>query len=224
MTKTLQSSTALVTAPDSFATLKRYVVDYVQGGNDPELLDVAGRAINRAIDRINAKTWQKQIARQTFTTRLNTAEYTLNKDFKDPINLSLMNSGQYPAKRLPYKDYKSLEIENPNAENAGTPTHYTVHYHRRTLVLSLDPAQSFVDDYPYMALLYHNRLAYLAGDSDRHGADPEFNGFIGWLARADIAAVRGERSLAQTAKAEASDIWRDLRESDNNTVTDWSEY
>lgn len=224
MAKTLQSSVALATSQDSFATLKRYVVDYVQGGDDPELLDIAGRAINRAIDRINAKTWQKMIARQTFNTRLNTAEYTLNNDFKDPINLSLLNSGQYPAKRLPYVDYKSMEIEYENAESAGCPTRYSIYYHTRTLVLSLDPAQSFVDDYPYMALLYHKRIPYLAKDSDRQETTPEFNGFIGWYGRADLAATRGERGLATDAKREASDIWRDLRESDNNIATDWSEY
>jgi len=223
MAKTLQSSVALATAQDSFATLKRYVVDYVQGGDDPELLDIAGRAINRAIDRINAKTWIKLLARQTFTTTLNTAEYALNKDFKDPINLSLLNSGQYPAKRMPYVDYKSFEMEYPNAESPGYPTRYSIYYHTRTLVLSLDPAQPFVDAYPYMALLYHKRIPYLAKDSDRQETTPEFNGFIGWYARSDLAATRGERGLANDARGEAGSIWRDLRESDNTTDTDWSE-
>ena len=97
MAKTLGASTAYVTAPDSFASLKRYVVDYVQGGDDPDLLDVAGRAINRAIDSINMRHWQKLVGIQTIATTLNVTDYSLNNDVSAPRSLALLDSSDAPT-------------------------------------------------------------------------------------------------------------------------------
>jgi len=223
MAKTLAHSTATAPGQRSFATLKRYVVDYVQGGDDPELLDIAGRALNKALDVLNAtRQWIKMTGKQDIVTTLDAADYQLNKDFKDPIECVLMNLAQYPLAKLDYLPYQLLTIEVPDGTEAGEPEAYTVYYQERLFSLARAPAQAWVDTYPYMRLRYHQRLLHMTSDGDVHGGPPEFDAFISWRARFDIAAVRGETSLARLAHMESEGILASLIRSDNEIFTDWS--
>lgn len=223
MAKTLAHSAAISPGQRSFATLKRYVVDYVQGGDDPELLDIAGRAINKSIDLLNAaRMWIKMTGKQDIVTTLDVADYQLNKDFKDPIELVLMDINQYPKSKLDYLPYRLLTLEIPDGTEAGKPEAYTIYYQERLLSLARAPVQNWVDTYPYMRLRYHQRLVHLVGEGDIHGGPPEFDAFISWRARFDIAAVRGERGLASLAHQESDAILSALRRSDNEILSDWS--
>ena len=223
MAKTLESSTAVATNPDSFGSLKRYAVDYVQGGDDPELLDIAGRAINKAIDRLNTRNWKKNTQRQRITTTLDLIDYTINKDVKEPRALGLTNLDQYPNGRLGFKSYKTMESEHPVATSPGTPKYYTVYYVERLLSLDTRPNQAFVDTHPYMMFRYFRRIPYLVADSDQLLAPSEMSSFVGWESRFDLAAVRGESSLSKLAAQKAFQAWTDLLADDADTATDWSE-
>ena len=51
----------------NFAGLKRQVVNFDQGTNDPDLLNVAGESINSCIDTINGRTWNWSLKTETLT-------------------------------------------------------------------------------------------------------------------------------------------------------------
>lgn len=225
MATTLAASTVVAPHPSSFASLKRYVVDYVQGVDDAELLDVAGRAINAAVDMLNAeRSWIKVNRKQTIYLVADQIDYNINTDFKDPIYALLLNTSFMPTKRLNYKDYKTLALDNPNAEFSGSPWVYTIFYNERLFSFVITPTQDFVSSTPYVELRYHNRLQYMTADSDTHGGPPEFNAFIGWQARFDVATARGESNLARLAEIKALRVLDALKMSDNSTETDWSEW
>jgi hypothetical protein len=224
MATTVGPSSVLSPSPASYHELRRYVVDFLQGANDPELLSVAGRAINSAIDFLNtSRHWIKITGKQDITTTLAVADYALNTDFRDPIELVLMNIRGYPQKRLPYKPYKTLSLENPDGTQDGTPAFYTIYYTERLFSLNRGPVQGWVNDHPYMRLRYHKRLSRMTDDSASHGGPPEFDAYIGWRARWDVAATRGEPQLALMARNEAERALAMLTTSDNEVFTDWDE-
>ena len=223
MTTTLQSSTVRTPPSRSFSELKRAVVDFVQGASDPELLDVAGRSINNAIDEMNVYNWIKLADKQDFTISVNQADYSIQSNVKDPMGLGLWKDGN-PKSKLSFKEYRTLEEEHPYAVDAGWPTVYTIYYEERVLSLNLLPSQSFVDNYDTMRLRFFRRIPHMVDDSQRFGAPSEFSSYVMWQARSELATVRGETRLFSIAEGKSQTILSRLRNSDHETETDWSEY
>jgi len=223
MTTTLQSSVVKTPPGRTFSELKRAVVDIVQGANDPELLDVAGRSINNAIDELNLYNWIKLAGKQDITLSLNQADYSIQSDVKNPIGLGLWNNGA-PKSKLQFKEYRTLEEEHPWAVDSGWPMAYTIYYEERALSLNVLPNQSFIDNYDTMRLRFFRRVHHLVDDSQRLDLPSEFNSYVLWQARFDLASVRGEFAQADRAGVKSARLLSQLRNDDHETETDWSEY
>ena len=203
--------------------MKRQVVDYVQGANDPELLDVAGRSLNMAIDEINLHAWKKLTGAHYITLSVNQADYALKSDFRDPAKCELLDSSGNPRRRLMYKDFETMQIEHPDGGLTGSPNFYTIYYSERLVTLERLPNQAFIDQYPTMRLRHYRRIPYLEGQL-KLDAPSEFSLFVVWTARAELAAIRGESRSSLFATNKAGVVMRRLLSENYDTQTDWSEY
>ena len=199
----------------------RYVLDYVQGSDEPHLRDVALRAINRSLDRINTVRWQKIVGYQDITFVASTQTYDLASDVKEPQTFMLLDSSDNLCRRLPFKEMGVMDWEHQVVSGTGYPQCYTLDYGQHQLRLERSPSSAFVAAYPTGRLRYYRRLAHLTQDSDQLGIPADFDWFIGWSGRADMAAARGERAAASDAQREAREAWATLRQNDFDTQPDY---
>lgn len=203
--------------------LQREVLGFFQAPqDDPDLNNSARSAINRALDKVNGRTWVKLYGYQDITAVVDASDYALNLDFKDPMACLLLDSSGNQQARLPYLEVKSIDFEMPRIDGSGTPSHYTVFYDQsRVLSLSVPPDQGWVSTYATIRLRYHRRVPRLNGASDQHGLAPEFERFLIFDA-ASTLAMKLEPSRFQALAISAAQTWAALLRDDRNTMTDWS--
>jgi hypothetical protein len=210
-------------APHSLAALKRDVLNYVQGTqSDSDLNDLAQRAINNGIDRINSRNWKQLINKDTLTLVADDADYGLSNDFKRPITLLRLDSSSNRDGRLDYLPLQTFYNEHRYATASGDPRWYTIQHKQRLLLLDVPVGSAFASAYPTLELWYHRRIPHLTGDADRIDIPPEFERFIVNHAAAELAAMRGHQVLSFVRQEEEL-AWSELKIDDNNTATDWSE-
>jgi len=223
-TSVVGSSTVYAPSTLTRAELARSVVDYIQGADDPELLEVANRSINLAISKLNARRWKKLGGRQDIALTVGQADYALAQDFKDPMKCEVLDSTGTPRARVYYKDFETFQSEHPDGSLTGDPDIYTIYYPERLLTLVMFPGQSFVDSNPTLRLRYYARIPHLEESSAKLKVPDEFSTFLVWRSRFDIASVRGEANLAALARSEAASAFIDLKRTDYDNYSDWSEY
>lgn len=220
MATAVDSSTSFSPGPMGCSDMVRAILDYIQGGDDAELRDVALREMNMAVDDLNVRNWQKITTTQTITLVAPDDEYELASDFKDTLQARLVRSSSR-KNRLIYEPYRRFMERFKDRDSHTSPQFYTIDYSRRMLVLEGPPSSDFVATYDSIDLDYYKRMAYLTCGSSTHGGPPEFNSFLIWRGRAGVAAVRGERAAADRAEAKSAMIFRELRISDGDLQTDW---
>lgn len=221
MTVVVDGSGTTTPGASSLADLRRCVLDYVQGSDDSHLLDVATRAINMAIDKVNAVPWKRMQSTQDIDFVAGTISYDLSATFKEAAHCELLNSSDLPIGRIYYKGLKTLMEENADRSTNGEPLYYSIDHPNRTFVLDRPPSSAFISNFPKARLWAKTRLARLTNAADQHGGPPEFDRFLCWDARADVAAVRGHSSSADRAMRAAEQIFRLLRVDDKAMVQDW---
>jgi hypothetical protein len=199
----------------------RAILDYVQAADEAHLRDVALREMNMALDECNSRNWKKLLASQDITLVASTDAYTLEDNFRDPLVALLVDSSGRRA-RLGYEEWRTFHDLYDDRANYPSPEIYSIDYGARQLVLQGQPNATFVTTYPTVTLHYYRRLVYLTCGSSTHGGPPEFNAFLIWQARAGLAAIRGEATLARYAEGKASALYAQLRRSDGNVVSDWT--
>lgn len=213
-------SSTIIPAKRSFAQLQRFVADYVQAPDDAEALDTAGYGINSGIDHLNTYTWYKGLAYQDITTVLADADYDLDGEVKDPRTTELLNSSSNVQGTLDYLPIKSFLDERYIVTGSGEPCLYTLDYVNRLLLLDVPPTQAWVTLYPTIRFWYFPRFAKLIDADDTFTGPPEFETFLGWYGRAELASVR-RPSAAGFAENKWQTILRRLRADDSNTQTDY---
>lgn len=218
-------STAVLTPGNkNYAQSKRFVVNYVQGADDAELLDLAGDEFNNGIDRLNARVWNWNIKRQDITLVASTAEYDISSDHKKPRKLQLLDSSSYVVKAIGYCDTKTFWERHSNSATAGAPDKYTIEtpLQRGKLVLDPIPGASFVSSYPTARLQYYARVEHLTQDADVLKAPPEVWQFVAWYARWALALDRAApANIVDRAYAHWRELENLLIRDDKNVVTDW---
>lgn len=217
------ASVVLTPGAANFAALKREVVDCVQGANDPELLDVAGRALNRAVNKLNTRTWAWSLTRQDITTVASQNNYSVNAAFKKAHKLQLLDSSSKVTSHLVYKEPKVFWDEHSEDTSDGSPCFYTVESPliRGEVILDPIPSSAWVALYPTMRLHYFSRVQALVQDADVLVVPSEVQIFVVAFARDRLASDRGEFAAANRERGLWITTWTDLVADDNDTMSDW---
>lgn len=216
----LPQPSAITPHNSSLAVLKRRVLDWtVSTSSDPENDELARTAINGGINRLNSRNWQKLIKSVTISLAADTSEYSIPLDFRDPRHCERQNSSAYPDGRFPYKSLKSLLDEHPHDTDSGDPRYYTIQHTRRVLFFDTTPSQTFVTKYPYARLYYHRRHPHLTGNSSQLEYPNEFEEFVVWYAREEVAGIKAPDKFA-LANRRRMELWQDLKADDTDTLTD----
>lgn len=191
--------------------------------SDPELDQLALDGLNSGIALINGQEWKKFHGYQDITTVQGTVDYSLDDNFKDPITLDLLDASGNPDGFLEYKPYHRFMRMFPISTTESWPSHYTIFYdEQRLLTLNYQPQASFVSQYPTMRLRFHRREPELVGAAATT-LTPEFDWFLIWHARAELAADRNPDKY-RIAKSEAERRFRQLQIDDQNVTTDYPRF
>jgi hypothetical protein len=228
MSIAVASSTAQTPAVPNFASLKRFVLDYLQQLDSPRNLDAAGRGINAALDRINMRVWNWSITYETLTLVADDADYAVDAAVKKPRKLLRLNSSSERDGWYHFKPPKTFLDEHPSATTSGTPTVYTV---RRdptagwVVLFDVPPASGHVTTYPTARFHYYARVQHFTDDGDNLGdlnVPPEVWAYLGWQARHDMASAHAVSPTAiREASSQAAFLFRQLERDDRNEYTDW---
>ena len=218
------SSVAPTPGVSSFATLKKRVIQYVQGPNDPELLEMAGDCINEAIEKLATRTWNWSLIYQDISTAADTLSYSVSDNYKKPRMAHLLDSSSNENGRLHFQDEKRFWDVHRDRTSTGSPCFYTVHSRVSSgkLELSTKPSSGWVSLHPTIRFRYFATVSTLTSDGASPAVPPEFEPFLIWYARWSLAAIRGVQvGFVDRAFATWKELWRDLVADDNNVLTDW---
>lgn len=209
------------------------VLGYVQADNlsDSELTAVADEALDSATGRINSRNWHKILGNATATLVADQISYTFASGFssvisdvRDPIALMKRDTNANRSGRIAYKAFKSMLVEHPSAGTSGTVSVYSMDYQNRQLTFDRAPDAAFVASYPSVDFWYHRRIAELSGTSDDMDVPPDFDWYIVWHARMEVAEHLGFDRKADRALQMMERQWQALTRDDNEVETDWSEW
>ena len=218
------SQSAISTSEESFAGLKRFVLDFVQGADDPSLLAVAGREINNAINRINSRKWNWSRKSYDITLAESDSDYSLPANYKRPLRMQLLNSSSQVIGSVNYVLAEEfLDCGWPTAGDGNADAYTVLSVSNDRLVrFNRTLSATFIATYPTARHYYFSRVSHFTSESqslDSLGCPTEFWDFIGWTARASMATIRGTNATSAQQLAEMA--WVRLISDDNDVHTDW---
>jgi len=200
------------------------VASYVQADTtDTELASVVLSALNSGIGLCNSRLWQKLVKSSDLTMTASDDDIGLPADFKEPMAVFQLNSSDVRTQRLPFKPMKSLLEEDQNNATSGIPQFYGINYGTRELILNRQPSSAWVSSVPQLRVYYFRRLAELTQNSSTIDAEPEWEWFLIWHARREMAAIHDPAKFG-LADRMAQQYWQMLIRNDTNQMSDWSEY
>lgn len=206
------------------ASIRRDILRFVMGGDDPELLGYANDAIRDALNSLNMRNWWWALKTQSITLDNTNTEYDLNSNFKAPIKGELLDSSSDRNGMLNWLDPRRfLDALNDLTSTANGPRYYTVFSPHANGKVTLDrvPSSNFTDNHSTLRLRYYSRLA-LVSDGDVLDAPSEVESFVTWFGKQSIALSTGDLRKAR----EAEKMWRRaeqlLREDDEDIQTDYT--
>jgi len=197
--------------------------NFVQAdATDSEVKSTVLGMLNAGIAIINSRRWHKLTGSEDLTMAAADDDIGVATTFKEPVACFRLNSSDDRIGRLPFRPLRSLLMERPNNATAGSPRAYGIDYPNRNLILDVQPSATWVAANPKLRLYQHIRLAELAADGDQTGGEPEFDWFIVWHARRELAAQREPEKFG-LADRMAEQIYRELRRSDTDQMSDWDD-
>jgi len=224
MATAVPASSSTTPGHKNAGTMISEVASYVQADStDSELASVIMGALNSAIGLCNSRRWHKLIKSTDLTMTAADDDIGLPADFKEPMAVFRLNSSDVRTYRMPFKPLRSLLEEDPSNATAGHPTFYSINYGTRELFLSRQPASEWVTANPQLRVYYFRRLAELTQTSSTIDAEPEWEWFLVWHARREVAAFR-EPDKFGLADRMAQQYWQMMIRSDTDQMSDWSEY
>lgn len=206
----------------TFGQLKNELARYVKMPTDSEALSVCGDAIVDAIRYYNAKTWKWNITYQDITLVVNTADYDLSSQVKEPRYAELLDASGNSVSRLKYQDPRSFLEWNFPITASGSPDCYTLmnNHATGTLTVNYAPTTDFITSYPTLRLWYYRRIQHPTADSDEIDVPSEAEGGIIWKAKALVTQVYDPKKV-QLAEQEHAERWRLLRADNSDEQHDW---
>jgi hypothetical protein len=199
------------------------VASYLQiDTSDSEVLSLILCALNSGIALCNSRRWHKLTAQSDMTMAANDDDISLPTDFKEPMSVFTVNSSDNRTNRLPHKPLQTLLVEQEDNSTAGTPRAYAIDYKNRNLILDIQPSSAWVSQNPELRVFYHRRLTELSQSSSTIDAEPEWDWFLIWHARREMAAIRDPDKFG-LADRMAEQFWRQLIRNDTDQMSDWDD-
>lgn len=205
--------------------LRQAVANYIGLGGlvaaaaDADLISAVDQAIGCATSRLNVRKWHKWLMLQTIDLVVDTAVYDVAELHKDPGRLLQLNTAGAREGRIPFKEQLTLFDEHPWATTSGDPCYYSLDYDLRQLVLDVPVASSYLSRYPQLAFYFYPRVSI---SETGFVSPPEFDWFIIWHARMELASYRRGGDAMQLAERQADKHWVLLERWDSDTQTDTS--
>lgn len=202
--------------------MQNLVLRYLQlPQKDPDLNDEAADGIDDGVSVLNERDWFKVLGFQDVTLVADQADYDADDDVRDPFHCERLDASGNPDGLMGFRDFKSFLTEFSRATQSGSPKIYTFMYDQiRQWSLQIAPDSTFVGSWPTLRFRYHRRIPRLSDAGDTIGASPEFDWFLIWHARAELAANRDPGKMAR-AQAKADRKLAALIQDDNNIQSDF---
>ncbi len=205
--------------------LRKDVVSMIQGGEDPRLLDQAGKAINSAIHMLNSHDWHWNLKSQTIVSVSGDSgvDYTIQDSVKRPRMLIPLDSDGWECGKLGYLEPKEF-METYTSNDNGSPQAYTIfsRHNFGTLSLSHRPTTEWVSSFPSMRFWYWAYVRELDALTDTLDTPSQFIPVVTWYAKAQMAIHSGEARFADMARREWRDALKQLKFDDLDRQTDIS--
>lgn len=218
---------AQVRSPGSLSANQLAVLtaNYLQAGDDPEIVAAAMGELNLAIDRVNERNWNKLIDFYNVPLLADYTDYGVPVQFREPLHAEFLDTDLNPVRKAYYLPLKNFleETAMRSATNADKNIfHYTYVYNTNRIWLDRPPSLSFVGELPYLSIMHSKRLLHLVSTFSVHGGPPEFNNYLVWAARGAIAESWGEVGKADRAFAKAEMRYKTLKEEDAKMLSDFA--
>ena len=203
---------------DTYLKLKQCAADYVGGRNKTSVLSAAGRAINEAIDRFNARHLVDFGTETQADANLvdGTDTVSLPTNFFAVREVQLIDTDGNVAKRLDYVPWEEWNRRDRLHNQTGVPQFWTSKntFDDQTIQLYPTPDSDAATDYDVRVTLYE-RVERLASDSDILNAPRELGPALCWYGAWKLLGIKKGTGHRDTmlARAEWEQWWADFLKS-----------
>ena len=196
-----------VPSAQTFEVIKDNILRYLKLKDDAEADTLAGLAIRSALVRLAAYPLKGNLATGdvTITTAFVTA--TLPTDFNMAFSMHFLNTSNENDGRIVYRREEDFDALLPKGSTVGTPRQYCVRGGES--VFEFDRKPSSVTIHPKVRLRYFKRYDQYATDSSTLTIAPEFEEFMIWHGRKELASIYDAEKYP-LAMQEAGRALRDL--------------
>ncbi len=212
-----------VPAPQTWANLKLAILRYNKLKNDGTADENAELALRSGLSRLAAYPMKSALATVSLTLTSGENTVSVPGDFNLPFSLHVLDTDNKRSGRIVYQGEEDFDYWHSNEEGiAGVPTFYTYRGGDSVLEFNRAPEADFVVTNPFVRLRYYKRLDTLTTDTSTLVIPPEWEEFLIWNGRREIAAIYDSAKFP-LADQESNRSLRELirRETIRDTM-DWS--
>jgi hypothetical protein len=225
ITVPISSSYPATSGNRSRASAIAEMLAYVGGESAPEAQSRAGRAFDAAVREYNTVAWRFNRLTQdiTLSSTAGTADYTLETDFRSPLNATVLDNSGDSVDIVTWVPYERWRGARPDQSGTGSqPELYTVRNEHQTGVVTFDPPTSGTNTHPTVQIDYHRRILVQSGSGSVLNVPLEVDEAIFQLALSKVIAMiighkgaTDARILAQAIRNDVERLWRDFDEQGN---------
>lgn len=202
------------------------ITGYSGGTARPDMKQVAGAQLNRAVRHFNNMLWKfnritEDITLSSPVSATNNAQFSLSNDWKAPLVAILVDSDGDDRDKVQWTDYKIWRRITPFQKTQGNiPIRYTARTIYREGRVFVDPPLDTSNlTYPTMRLEYFKRIALLVNDTDVLDVPIEVEEAI--LMTAIALYIEKDRNFRDGR--EARNVARELRAPVEFEYRDWQD-
>ena len=205
---------------DSFQKLKQCAADHVGGRNKASVLEAAGRAINEAIDRFNARNLTQMGSETQADMDLvdGTATYSLATTFFAMRDVQLIDTDSNVRYRLDYVPWEQWNKQEYNQDKTGRPRYWTARnsFDDGQIIVYPTPDSTAATDYD-LRITNFERCDRLNSDSDILDMPRELGPALCWYGGWKLLVLKKGAGHPDTrlARAEWEQWFRDFMTSAN---------
>ncbi len=179
-----------VPAAQTWANLKLAILRYNKLKNDTTADSNAELALRSGLSRLAAYPMKSSLATAALTLTADQNTVSVPADFNLPFSLHVIDSNDKRDGRFIYKGEEDFDFHHSNEEGvSGDPTLYTFRGGDTTLEFDRAPDATYITTRPKVRLRYYRRYDTLNTQTSTLAVPPEWEEFLIWNGRREIAAV-----------------------------------
>ncbi len=187
------------------------ILDVTGGGDRPEAVTKAGRAIDSAVREYNSVAWKFNRLQQDITLVTDTQDYTLAAAFKQAFAANMIDSDGKKRYRVDWIPFEQWTRFFPDQSSTGSiPFFYTIRNKHETGIVSVDPTPGASITWPTLRINYNRRIAIAPGSTGVLNVPEEIEEGIAQLATANLLAKTRDIQQWERQKAFAFGLRLDL--------------